>query len=57
MAPVDGVLIDAEIQEPVEGAFVVAEWLTIYGIHGNHHNDIQVFDIRTEQDGKFTPRE
>lgn len=54
MAPVDGIVIDAETQEPVEGALVVAEWLTIYGIHGNHHNDIQVFDIRTEKDGKFT---
>ena len=54
MAPVDGIVIDSETQEPLEGALVVAEWLTVYGIHGNHHTDIQVFDVRTGQDGKFT---
>lgn len=54
LPPITGTVIDSESKLPIEGALVVAEWQTIYGIHGNPHSDIQVFDSKSDSDGVFT---
>jgi len=53
--PYEGIVVDMETGEPIEGAIVFFEFVTVSGSVGGpvyHHGDS--LDVFTDEDGKFS---
>jgi hypothetical protein len=52
--PISGRVIDAETQQPIEGAVVLVEWDEEHGLGFTYHTIYKIAETETNKEGKFS---
>jgi len=52
--PLSGKVIDADTQQPIEGAIVLAQWTIQHGLGLTYHTVHKIVETETDKKGQFT---